>query len=48
MESSTDTLVSGGESSEGRGGEAGELGDSCTEKGNGGEKGQYQEQGAGT
>lgn len=33
MESSTDSLVSGGENSEGRGGEAGELGDSCTERG---------------
>ena len=48
MESSTDTLVSGGENSEGRGGEAGELGDSCLEKGNGGEGGQCQERGAGT
>lgn len=33
MESSTNSLVSGGENSEGRGGDAGELGDSCTERG---------------
>lgn len=46
MESSTDALVD--ENPEGRGGEAGELGDSCPQKGSGGEEGQRQERGTGT
>lgn len=41
MESSTDTLV--GENPEGRGGEAGELGDNCPRTGSGGEEGRCQE-----